>query len=220
MGGMFRTTVLFLSIAAIALGCYDIANPYRFGMFGYDNTYFSNGDQFITRIYPDSPVERAASAPAIWSYETGFAQRCLRFQLPAHEPANRLTVAQNGKVRQMHIVTATYKYVKPIEEGPLEALQRRSFGRNRHPHRCAAPRRAKKSEHPRSYNGAPSLGMALRGRATLSLPRLALWQTYSRSSLGSPCITSCCFRIANTHGFGHICAPPSGESRFPWSSSG
>jgi S1-C subfamily serine protease len=41
-----KIVVILLAVAAAALGCYDIANPYR-------------ADQAVTKIYPGSPVERA-----------------------------------------------------------------------------------------------------------------------------------------------------------------
>jgi len=62
--------VILLAFAAIALGCYDIANPYGAGMFGFDFHTTNNGDPTVTRIYPGSPVERAGTAYELLSRET------------------------------------------------------------------------------------------------------------------------------------------------------
>jgi len=36
MSEKFRITVVLVALAAVALGCYDIANPYRPGQIGGD----------------------------------------------------------------------------------------------------------------------------------------------------------------------------------------
>lgn len=126
MSGAFRLTVIFIALAAIGLGCYDIANPYRVGMFGYDSRLPQNSsirEATVTRIYPGSPVERAGlrvGDVVLWStmspqsYFDALNKRANQVVI--------LPVRRNGRIMQMRIVTAQYVTIKPIEEGPLALL--------------------------------------------------------------------------------------------------
>jgi hypothetical protein len=114
-----RIVVIFLAIAAIGLGCYDIANPYRVGMFGFDSTTANNGDQVLTSIYPDSPAERAGLRPGdVWllnmppraTLDANFKRAGQTVVLP---------ILQHGSLTQVKLVSAEYKSLKPLEEGPL-----------------------------------------------------------------------------------------------------
>ncbi|HET9393320.1 MAG TPA: GAF domain-containing protein [Candidatus Rubrimentiphilum sp.] len=115
-----RVAVILLAAAAIALGCYDIANPYRAGMFGFDFHTSNNGDQVVTKIYPGSPVERAGLRPgdvipwskvsARTSFDSSFRRTGQTIAFP---------VVRDGKTAEMSIVAAEYTSIKPIEEGPL-----------------------------------------------------------------------------------------------------
>ncbi len=115
-----RIAVILLAVAAIALGCYDIANPYRAGMFGFDYQTLNNGDVAVTRIYPGSPVERAGLRRGDvipWSKvspRTAFDSWYRRTGETIAFP-----VARGGKVTQMQIAFAEYTSIKPLEEGPL-----------------------------------------------------------------------------------------------------
>lgn len=123
MGGAFRLTIVLIAIAALALGCYDIANPYRAGMMGYDFRFLDAGDQIVTRIYPDSPFQRAGIRPgdkvlnSHWSPKELFNVSVRR----ANQPIS-FQLERGNRTANMQIVTAVYKYVKPIEEGPLGLL--------------------------------------------------------------------------------------------------
>jgi hypothetical protein len=59
MSERFRITIILLALDAVALGCYNVANPYRPGQIGYDATSLASGNQVFERVYPGS---RAAMA--------------------------------------------------------------------------------------------------------------------------------------------------------------
>jgi hypothetical protein len=115
-----RVAVILLAAAAIALGAYDIANPYRAGMFGYDFYTHNNGDQVVTRVYPGSPVARTglrrgdvipwSTLPARADFDTTYRRTGQAIAFP---------VIRDGKTTVSHIVAAEYTSVKPLEEGPL-----------------------------------------------------------------------------------------------------
>jgi hypothetical protein len=115
-----KVAVILLAVLAVALGCYDLANPYRFGMFGFDFHTLSNGDQAVTRVYPGSPVQRAGLRPgdvAAWSRTSARTAFDSTFRRTGE--AITFPVVRDGKVMQMRIVAAEYSSVKPLEEGPL-----------------------------------------------------------------------------------------------------
>ena len=114
-----RIVVIFLAIAAIGLGCYDMANPYRVGMFGFDSTTANNGDQVLTSIYPDSPAERAGLRPGdVWLL-TMPARAALNANFKRAGQTVILPILQHGVLGNVELVAAEYKSLKPLEEGPL-----------------------------------------------------------------------------------------------------
>ncbi len=115
-----KVAVILLAVLAIALGCYDLANPYRFGMFGFDFHTLNNGDQVVTRVYPGSPVDRAGLRPGdITAWSRTSARTAFDSTFRRTGEAITFPVVRDGKVVQMRIVAAEYASVKPLEEGPL-----------------------------------------------------------------------------------------------------
>jgi hypothetical protein len=123
-----RIVVIFLAIAAIGLGCYDIANPYRVGMFGFDSATANNGDQVLTSIYPNSPAERAGLRPGdVWLLDMP-ARAALDANFKRAGQAVVLPVLQHETLTQVKLVAAEYKSLKPLEEGPLTLFMLVIFG--------------------------------------------------------------------------------------------
>jgi hypothetical protein len=115
--------VILLAVAAIALGCYDIANPYRTGMFGVDFYTLNNGDQVVTRIYQGSPVARTGLRPGDvipWSKVSARTDFDTTYRRTGQAIA--FPVIRDGKTTVSHIVATEYTSVKSLEEGPLALL--------------------------------------------------------------------------------------------------
>jgi hypothetical protein len=118
-----KVAVILLAALAVALGCYDLANPYRGGMLGYDFHTLDNGDQVVTRVFAGSPVARAGLRPgdiAAWSKATARTNFDSSFRRTG-EPIT-FPVVRDGAVKQMRVVMAEYTSIKPLEEGPLALL--------------------------------------------------------------------------------------------------
>ncbi len=122
MSERFRITIILLALGAFALGCYDLANPYRPGQIGFDGTSLNNGDLTFVALYPGAAAERAgirmgdvllmsALSPRE-QFEMNMRRAGQSLQLPVQRGAKRLT---------FHLAAEKAKN-KPVELGLLDLL--------------------------------------------------------------------------------------------------
>lgn len=115
-----KLAALLLAFSAVALGIYDVTQPYRGGMMGFDSLNRNNGDTVVTRVYPGSPADRQGLRPGdvvTWTQMT--ARQNFEMNFRRSGQAIMLPLVRDGKTRLARIVTTEYTAIKPLEEGPL-----------------------------------------------------------------------------------------------------
>lgn len=123
MGERFRITIILLALGAIALGCYNVANPYRVGQIGFNGATLPNGDNSFDQIYPGASADRAGirKGDILLVHALSPGQQ---FGLNMRRGGQRLElpVSRNGKRLTFSIITGTRDNERPVELGPLQLL--------------------------------------------------------------------------------------------------
>lgn len=118
-----KLAVLALAFGAVALGIFDLTQPYRGGMIGFDFRTLDNGDSVVTRVYPQSAAQQQGVRVGDVIALTRLTARenfAISFDR-AGQPMT-LPLVRDGKVRFAHIVTTEYTTTKPLEQGPLALI--------------------------------------------------------------------------------------------------
>jgi hypothetical protein len=119
----FRVAIIILALGAVALGCYDVANPYRPGQIGFDGPTLANGNQRFGTIYPRAAADRAGIRRHDVLLIDSLSSR-QQFDLAmrrAGQPLD-LPILRNGKRLNFHITAETTENFRPVETGPIELL--------------------------------------------------------------------------------------------------
>jgi hypothetical protein len=123
MSERFRITIILLALGAVALGCYNVANPYRPGQIGYDGTSLANGNQIFERVYPGASAAKAGIRKNDILLFDALSPR-QQFDLNMRRAGQKLAlpISRNGKRLNFHITAGTTENYRPVEFGPLELL--------------------------------------------------------------------------------------------------
>lgn len=118
-----KLAVLALAFGAVALGIFDLTQPYRGGMIGFDFRTLNNGDSVVTRVYPQSSAQQQGVRTGDVIALTQLTAR-ENFAISYARVGQSLTLplVRDGKVRFAHIVTTEYTATKPLEQGPLALI--------------------------------------------------------------------------------------------------
>ena len=123
MSERFRITVILLALGAVALGCYDVANPYRPGQIGGDFSTAANGNQTFDRVYPGAAADKAGIQKGdVLLLNTLSPSQQLNVTMRRAGEQLDLPFSRNGKRLDFHITAGTTENFRPVELGPLELL--------------------------------------------------------------------------------------------------
>ncbi len=123
MSGTFRTAIVLAALGAVALGCYDVANPYRPGQIGFDGATLAYGNERFETIYPNAAADRAGIRKGDILLVDSLSSK-QQFNLAmrrAGQPLD-LPILREGKRLNFHITAETTENFRPVETGPFELL--------------------------------------------------------------------------------------------------
>jgi len=117
----FRLLIVLFGLGAFALGCYDLANPYRFGQIGFDGPALNNGNVVFAKIYPGGPAEKAGirSGDIFEKNRLGAAEH---FNLDNRRAGQtlRVPVLRGGKHLVFYVTTNRAENLRPLEQEGLQ----------------------------------------------------------------------------------------------------
>jgi len=111
----FRLLVVLFGLGAFALGCYDLANPYRFGQIGFDGPVLSNGNVLFDKIYPAGPAQTAGIRRGD-VFEKNRLAAAERFNLDNRRAGQilRIPVLRGNKHLDFYIRTIRAENLRPL----------------------------------------------------------------------------------------------------------
>ena len=117
----FRLLIVLFGLGAFALGCYDLANPYRFGQIGFDGPALSNGNVVFATMYPGGPAEKAGirSGDILEKNLLGAAEH---FNLDNRRAGQilRVPVLRGNKHLVFYLKTNRAENLRPLEQDWLQ----------------------------------------------------------------------------------------------------